>query len=106
MSRSHYYPFWKAPLRLWVVRIGFGPFGLALLYLFITTVWDAATKNAFALYRLRGGSHPITISYLSAPHWFYWGVLVGYSAACFVVGLFFVFIAYAATFRAVIPGKE
>jgi len=108
MSHSKYYPFWKAPLRLWVGRVGFGSFGSLLLYLFITTVWSAVTKNVFTVYKLwpRGGSGHVTLYYSSSPHWVYWGVLGGYSAICLLIGSFFVLIAYAATFRAVIPGRE
>jgi hypothetical protein len=106
MSRTKFYPFWKAPLTLWTARILFGSSGVVLLVLFVVTVWDAITNNAFTVYKLWPSGAPFHTSfyYSSSPHWVYWGALVGYSTICFVIGSFFSVIAYAATFRAVIPG--
>lgn len=106
MSRTKFYPFWKAPLTLWIVRIVFGVQGILLLIVFFITVWDATTKNAFTVYKLRVSGAPFysTLYYSSSSHAAYWGVLLIYSAICLIVGSFFSLIAYAATFRAVIPG--
>jgi hypothetical protein len=106
MSRTKYQPFWKAPAALWAARIVFGLQGIFLLSLFIITSWNAATKEAFTVYKLWPSGRPFytTFQYSSDPHSAYWGALVVYCTICFVVGSFFSLIAYAATFRAVIPG--
>lgn len=106
MSRTKYYPFWKAPLKLWVLRVVFGLQGIVLLSLFVVTLWNAATKHSFTMCKLRVGGAPFTttLHYSSDPHSLYWSALLGYCTICFVVGSLFSAIAYAATFRAVIPG--
>jgi hypothetical protein len=106
MSRTKYYRFWKAPVRIWGMRAFFGSQGILFLYVFVITVWDAATKHAFTFYKLRPSGAPFsyTLNDSSEPHWLYWGFLVFYAGLCFLAGSFFSLVAYAATFRAVIPG--
>ena len=106
MSRTQFYPFWKAPLTLWAVRLVFGLQGIFLLCLFVITLWDAVTKNAFTVYKLRLSGAPFytTFYHSSSPPSVYWGALIIYCTICFVAGSFFSVIAYAATFRAVVPG--
>ena len=80
--------------------------GIRLLLLLVRTLWDATTKNVFTVYKLWPSGAPFhtTFDYSSSPHWVYWEALFIYRAICIVVGSFFSLIAYAATFRAVIPG--
>ena len=106
MSRTKFYPFWKAPANVWGMRVFSGFSAILFLSVFVITVWDAATKHAFTFYKLRPGGAPFshTHYYSSAPHWAYWAFLVSYAGLCFLAGSFFLVVAYAATFRAVIPG--
>jgi hypothetical protein len=106
MSRSQYYPFWKAPAGIWRMRLVFGGLGIFLLSIFFITSWQAATSHAFTVYKLHPSGAPFsgTLDYCSDPHWVYWGFFVFYAGLCFFGGSFCLFVAYAATFRAVIPG--
>ena len=108
MPRSKMYPFWNAPAKLWLLRILFGWEGLWLLLLGGLAIWDAATTNAFTVFKLRpsGSPNQITLHYSIERHFVYWGVLVIYSGICIVVGLCYSLFAYAAMFRAVIPGSS
>ena len=106
MSRTKFYPFWKAPAGVWRTRLFFGSLGIFLLSVFAITSWDAATKHAFTLYKLRPSGAPFstTVHYSSDPHLVYWAFFVCYAGLCLVAGSFCILVAYAATFRAVIPG--
>jgi hypothetical protein len=108
MSRAKYYPFWKAPARLWFMRIVFGSQGLLLLFIAMHTLWDAATKQSFTMFKLRPSGSPnhVTLSYATSSHGIYWVMLTFYLAVCLGVGIVFTVIAYAATFRAVIPKSQ
>lgn len=108
MSRTKYYPFWKAPAKLWLVRIAFGCQGLMLLFVAILTIWDAATKDSFTLFKLRPSGSPthVTLLYATSSHWVYWATFIIYLVICLGVGIIFTFIAYAATFRAVVPRSQ
>jgi hypothetical protein len=106
MSHRKFYPLWRAPAKLWLARIVFGFQGLLLLFVALITVWDAATKHSFTMYKLRGGAGHVTISYATLSHGVYWGMLIFYLAVCLGVGSVFTLIAYVATFRAVIPKSQ
>lgn len=88
------------------MRAFFGSGAILYLYVFVITVWDAATKHEFTFYKLRPSGAPLyhTHHYSSEPHWVYWTFLCGYAGLCLLAGVFFLVVAYAATFRAVIPG--
>ena len=79
-----------------------------LLFVAALTIWDAATKHSFAMFKLRPSGSPlyVTVSYATSSHGVYWGLLIFYLAICLGVGIAFTAIAYAATFRAVIPRSE
>lgn len=106
MSRTKFYPFWKAPAGTWGVRVFSASGAILFLSVFVLTVWDGATKHAFTLYKLRSSGAPFsyTLHYSSDSHLIYWGFFALYAGLCFLAGSFFLVVAYAATFRAVIPG--
>ena len=93
---------------MWFIRIVFGCQGLALLFVAMLTIWDAATKHSFTMFKLRPSGSPyyVTISYATSSHGLYWGMFTFYLAICLGVGIVFTAIAYAATFRAVIPRSQ
>ena len=90
------------------MRIVFGSQGLMLLFVAMLTMWDAATKQSFTMFKLRPSGSPnhVTLSYATSSHGVYWAMLIFYLAVCLGVGIVFTFIAYAATFRAVVPRSE
>ena len=90
------------------MRIVFGSQGLLLLFIAMHTLWDAATKQSFTMFKLRPSGSPnhVTLSYATSSHGIYWVMLTFYLAVCLGVGIVFTVIAYAATFRAVIPKSQ
>ena len=90
------------------MRLVFGCQGLVLLFVAVLTIWDAATKHSFTVFKLHPSGSPsyLTLSYATSPHMFYWAMLILYFGICLGVGVFYTHIAYAATFRSVIPNSE